>query len=218
MPRDWTAIYALQDWVLERMAAVEQGFYLTGGTALGRGYSGHRHSEDLDLFVNDAADFALWRDRCLDALRRGAHEAGFQLDIVLREARFGRAVVLGAEPLRLEFVNDVPCRVGEPWVHPSLGRLDTRENILANKVSALVDRGAPKDLADIFWLCCRDGLDILDAVRDARGKAAGLFPPTVACALEQTLSGGVPAVFWIEPPDAAGFARGIEGLVRRLMA
>jgi hypothetical protein len=27
-------------------------FYLTGGTALGRYYLGHRYSEDLDFFVN----------------------------------------------------------------------------------------------------------------------------------------------------------------------
>lgn len=38
-------------------------FDLTGGTALGRGYDGHRFSEDLDFFVNDAADSELWRDR-----------------------------------------------------------------------------------------------------------------------------------------------------------
>lgn len=158
MDRDWTATLALQDWVLARLRTLEQGFYLTGGTALARGYYHHRYSEDLDFFVNDAPDFELWRDRCLDLLQREAAKAGMKLDIALRDARYGRATLHGATTLKLEFVNDVPFRVGQPWEHPQLGRLDTRENILANKISALVDRAEPKDVADIYWLCCRDTL------------------------------------------------------------
>jgi len=38
--------------------------------------------------------------------------------------------------------------------HPVLGRLDSAENILANKISALIDRDEPKDLADIWGFCC----------------------------------------------------------------
>jgi hypothetical protein len=216
--RDWNAVYALQDWALDRLASIAHGFYMTGGTALGRGYYGHRYSDDLDFFANDAPDFALWRDRCLEALRLGADDAGRRVEILLREARFGRAVVYGNEPLKLEFVNDVPCRIGTPWLHPALGRLDTRENILANKISALVDRAAPKDLADIYWMCCRDRLDILDAIEGAAGKAAGIFPPLVARALEQALSRGISAVFWIEAPGEEEFRRGIEGLIERIMS
>ena len=44
--------------------------------------------------------------------------------------------------------------------HPVLGRLDTPENILANKLSALVDRQEPKDLADIWGFCSRLALSI----------------------------------------------------------
>jgi len=33
------------------------GFYLTGGTALGRFYLNHRYSEDLDFFVNADPEF-----------------------------------------------------------------------------------------------------------------------------------------------------------------
>lgn len=217
MARDWTALYVLQDKVLACLAPVDHGFYLTGGTALGRGYYGHRYSEDLDFFVNDAADFELWRDRCIESIRRLAEQNGFHLEILLREPRFGRAVLQGAEPLKLEFVNDVPCRVGIPWHHPTLGRLDTKKNILANKVSALVDRAAPKDLADIFWLCCRDQLDICAAMEEAEGKSAGIFPPVVASAMEKTLAAGLPPVFWITPPDPDEFRREIEALIQRIM-
>ena len=67
MSRNWDALYELQDWVLRALAPVEHGFYLTGGTALIRGFYRHRYSEDLDFFVNDESNFELWRDRCLEA-------------------------------------------------------------------------------------------------------------------------------------------------------
>lgn len=33
-------------------------------------------------------------------------------------------------------MNDVRSRVGEAWIHLVLGRLDTPQNLLANKVTA----------------------------------------------------------------------------------
>lgn len=218
MSRDWTALYAMQDHALGFLAAVEHEFYLTGGTALGRGYYGHRYSEDLDFFVNDSPHFELWRDRCLEAVRAGTEGSGCRLEVLLREPRFGRAVLHGPEPLKLEFINDVPSRIGNPWRHADLGRLDTKANILANKISALVDRAAPKDVADIFWLCCRDSLDILGAIEGASGKAAGIFPPVVARALDRALRLGVPDVFWISAPGQDEFRCGIERLIARIMS
>ena len=217
MVSDWKTLYELQDWTLARIRTIEHGLYLTGGTALSRAYCGHRYSEDLDFFANDAPEFELWRDRCLADLERAARDANWRLEILLRESRFGRAVLHGPCLLKLEFVNDVPFRVGEPVVHPALGRLDTRENILANKVSAIVDRQAPKDLADIYWLCCREGLSLVDAMSQATGKAAGIFPPFVARALHQVLRHGVPNVAWILRPDEEDFRRGIESLVSQVM-
>ncbi|MBA4386467.1 MAG: hypothetical protein C0404_00715 [Verrucomicrobia bacterium] len=49
MTPNWEHLYLLQDWVLNEMKLVKHEFYLTGGTALSRGYYGHRYSEDLDI-------------------------------------------------------------------------------------------------------------------------------------------------------------------------
>lgn len=217
MDRDWSALYRLQDRVLAQMRTVAHGFYLTGGTALSRGYYQHRYSEDLDFFANDAGDFELWRDRCLHALQAASIAEGWRLEVILREVRFGRAVLHGEVPLKLEFVNDVPFRVGVSWPHPALGALDTKENILANKITALVDRQAPKDMADIFWLCCRDSLSLTGALENANGKAAGIFPPVVAQALDRAQRMGVPDVFWIEKPETKDFADGMGRLIREIM-
>jgi hypothetical protein len=217
MVSDWKTLYELQDWTLASIRTIDHGLYLTGGTALSRAYCGHRYSEDLDFFANDAPEFELWRDRCLAGLERASRDAGWRLEILLREARFGRAVLHGPCPLKLEFVNDVPFRVGEPFMHPALGRLDTRENILANKVSSIVDRHAPKDLADIYWLCCREGLSLVHAMKQATGKAAGIFPPFVARALHEVLSHGIPNVAWILRPEEGEFRQGIESLIAQLL-
>lgn len=218
MGTDWDALYAMQDRALEVITALDHGFYLTGGTALSRGYYSHRHSEDLDFFVNDRDEFELWRDRCLSALE--AHCASNRpgsLEILLREKRFGRAILHGEVDLKLEFINDVPFRAGKPVRHDTLGLIDSKGNILANKITTLIDRSEPKDAADIYWLCCRDNLSLDAALRDADGKAAGVFPPLVAKRLDEAARRGPPDVHWIDPPSEQEFQRGIARLVDQLV-
>ena len=60
--------YRVQDHVLHLINALTTDFYLTGGTALSRGYLHHRFSDDLDLFVNVADRCPAWRN---DALHGG---------------------------------------------------------------------------------------------------------------------------------------------------
>ena len=171
-------LYPFQDQVLELITRLDTGFHLTGGTAASRGYLQHRLSDDLDLFVNDDYRFGLWAERIVQML---AQHVGWRTEISLRQERFLRLTLTSeAALLKVELVNDVPSRVGEPWLHPTLGRLDTAENILANKVSALIDREEPKDLADIWGFCCRKGLALNEAITGAQGKAAGIFPADLA--------------------------------------
>jgi hypothetical protein len=50
--KDYGKVCRLQDKFLNWWTSLNLPFYLTGGTALGRYYLGHRYSEDLDFFVN----------------------------------------------------------------------------------------------------------------------------------------------------------------------
>ena len=105
-------LYPFQDEALSLAARVETGFYLTGGTALGRIHLRHRYSEDLDLFVNDDDRFQAWADRLLEAWRG---KAGWQLTVQRRDPRFVRASLSRDDvPLKIEFVNDVRGRAGTP--------------------------------------------------------------------------------------------------------
>ena len=82
-----------------------------------------------------------------------------------------------------------------------LGLLDSAENILANKLTAVVDRREPRDLADIWGFCSRLGLSCEAALENAQSKAAGLFPADVARALLTVTEADWRLVRWSEAPD-----------------
>jgi predicted nucleotidyltransferase component of viral defense system len=217
MDRDFYfgVLYPLQDRVLRVCGGQETEFYLTGGTAASRGYLNHRFSEDLDLFTNDEPRFALWADRLVRGLQQCSD---WQVNVFLREERFARLEVAAPEAaLKMELVNDVPSRVGELRRHPVLGRLDSPDNILANKLTALVDRGEPKDLADVWGLCCRLRLSIRTALTDAQSKAAGLFPADVARVLLNAERDDWQLVRWVDAPPTDAFLRELHALGEDLL-
>jgi predicted nucleotidyltransferase component of viral defense system len=166
------SLYPFQDEVLRLVSGAGTDFYLTGGTALSRGYLNHRFSDDLDLFVNYDQRFAEWAERIIDAFWR---EGDWKTDVILREQYFVRALLIREEiSLKVEMVNDVASRVGEVRVHGALGRVDSPENILANKLTALIGREEPRDIADVWGLCVRLGLSIHEAIRGAQSKSTGI--------------------------------------------
>jgi hypothetical protein len=207
-------LYPLQDRLIGKLSRLETGFYLTGGTAASRGYLQHRFSDDLDFFANDDPSFGLWRDRLIEELRTEAE----RVDIVQRETRFCRLLASFRNvDLRIELVNDVPSRVGEVLQHPVLGRLDTAENILSNKITALIDRDEPKDLADIWGFCCLKRLSLKEALTGAAGKAAGIFPPDVARRLLSATREDCRVIKWINPPDPDRFVSDLHSLGENLI-
>jgi hypothetical protein len=196
-------LYPLQNRALHLLGGLETGFYLSGGTAASRGYLHHRFSDDLDLFTNDEPEFTLWADRLIQAL---GGSPGWRVEVSLREQRFVRASLIQEETvLKIEMINDVPSHIGEIQRDPVLGRLDSAENILANKVTALVDREEPKDLADIWGFCCRLGLSLPTALEGAGSKAAGIFPAEVARRLCSATPDDWRLVRWADAPDPEQF-------------
>jgi hypothetical protein len=211
--RYFERLYPLQDAVLAALAATDTGFYLSGGTAASRGYLHHRFSEDLDLFVNDDPAFGLWAARFIDRIAG----SGRQTRVLLREPRFVRFEVAAQDTtLKIEMVNDVPAHIGSITLHPRLGRLDSAENILANKLTALADRDEPKDLADVWGFCCRLGLPLAAALENASSKAAGLFPPVLARGLLRASRADWELVRWIEAPDPDAFLADLRRLGEEL--
>ncbi len=196
-------LYPFQEQVLQTIAGVETGLYLAGGTAASRAYLQHRFSDDLDLFVNDDDRFGLWVDRVVAALQRSDL---WQTRVLQRDPRFGRFVLhQNQTALQIDLVNDVRSRVGTVYRHPLLGPIDTAENILANKVTALIDREQPKDLADIWGFCTKMGLSLEDAITGADSKAAGIFHADLARVLCTATEDDWRLIRWISAPDVEQF-------------
>jgi hypothetical protein len=208
-------LYPLQDAVLKVIFQTETGFYLTGETAASRGYLEHRSSDDLDFFVNDSQEFDLWVDRVIQALRSAGE---WEFEILSRYERFSRLnLIRSGIGLKLEFINDLPSRVGEVVSHPVLGKLDSAENILANKLTALLSRAEPKDLADIWGFCCLMKFSLEEAILGAQGKAAGIFPADLSRVLLSASEDDHSVIRWIKMPSAEAFIHDLhklgEGLI-----
>ena len=207
-------LYPFQDQVLQLIHALDTGFHLTGGTALSRGYLHHRFSDDLDLFVNDDEHFPLWADRVIQSLMNHP----WTLNVLQREERFTRLNLQQANlALKIDLVNDVPSRVGMPWLHSMLGMIDTVENILANKVTALISRSEPKDLADVWAICTQLKLSLPTAIGGAQGKAAGIFPADLARALCSVTKLDWELVRWSVPPDPEQYRLELQALGEELL-
>jgi len=142
---DYLKLYKIQDRVVLALKEELDGFYLTGGTALGRYYLDHRYSEDLDFFVNADAEFSIKLNRIFRKLKEA-----FPIDeeLSLLTDSYARLYIAGENRLKIDFVNDVP----EHWstLQNADGlMIDNPANILANKLCAILNRDEPKDVFDI---------------------------------------------------------------------
>ncbi|MEJ5378248.1 MAG: nucleotidyl transferase AbiEii/AbiGii toxin family protein [bacterium] len=139
-------VYKIQDGVLATVSSSQSGFYLTGGTCLNRFYKLRRHSDDLDLFCNDNE---LYRDYVRE-FKKALLSEGMGLLVEVDSRDFVRMKV--ESKLRVDLVNDRLPYVGR--IRKSLEgfRIDNLENILANKLTAVVGRDDPKDVFDIVTI------------------------------------------------------------------
>jgi predicted nucleotidyltransferase component of viral defense system len=62
-------LYPFQDKVLKAVESLDIDFHLTGGTALGRCYLGHRYSDDLGFFVNNHPEFKTQCNNIINLLK-----------------------------------------------------------------------------------------------------------------------------------------------------
>jgi hypothetical protein len=209
-------LYHLQDRVLSIITPLDTGFYLSGGTAASRAYLHHRFSDDLDFFVSDDERFTLWSERIIQALNQNPD---WRTQVLLKEARYVRLnLVDGSLNLKVELINDVPARVGPIRQDAILGRIDSAENILANKVTALLDREEPKDLADIWGFCTKMGLSLDDAINNAQSKAAGVFPADLGRILCSVTEQDWQIIRWQEPaPHVEQFLTQLNDLGEKLL-
>ncbi|RKX75569.1 MAG: hypothetical protein DRP87_14235 [Spirochaetes bacterium] len=143
---DYKKLYELQDKVLNTVFSVEKEFYLTGGTCISRFYQEKRYSDDLDFFTHNSPRYSFAVKNIKSALQKK-----FTLGTEVETKNFVRFRVENL--LQIDFINDISTRYKDIIVTETGFLIDNIENILSNKLTAVIGRDNPKDVFDIYLIC-----------------------------------------------------------------
>jgi len=212
-------LYPLQDGVMNTISKCGVRFYLTGGTALSRGYYNHRYSDDLDFFVNDDEDYP----EQLKIIFAKLKDDGFFWDptkdfvsnktFTTCKVGWNKSNTL----LKLDFVNDVAAHFGEIIKTDVFYLTDSICNMLSNKLTALF-RFAAKDVADIREIALHETIDWSAIIKEARQKEAGLELVYVSDILTGMPKSEFETVAWTKKPDWEVFRSDIEKIVYEMLS
>ena len=212
------SLSALQWRILATLADLEPAFTLTGGGALAGFHLGHRTTRDLDLF---------WRNRpelgeIGAEVRRQLAGEGLQVDVIETGSTFMRLRAADAEGNTC--VIDLVADPGGPLLPPEqitrdrlALQIDSRRQILANKLCALLGRSELRDLIDTQALI-EAGEDLDLGLSDAARQDGGFSPLTLAWVLRSfplrplALAGGS------QQETVTALERFRNGLLERLLA
>ncbi|MEW6528005.1 MAG: nucleotidyl transferase AbiEii/AbiGii toxin family protein [Spirochaetota bacterium] len=156
-------------------------FYLTGGTALSRGYFNHRYSDDIDLFTNNNPDFRIHAESIIQTLKSNGYSIDTSSTIVSQDyisfsishKNFNQVT------LKIDLINDIAPHFGTILPTPVYYKTDDWYNILINKITALY-RLEIKDFVDVWIIAKHKSFNWDDVISKAREKEIGLDP--VICA------------------------------------
>jgi len=190
------------------------GFYLSGGAALSLAYLQHRQSLDIDLFTESVELVP----RIVAEVEHVASAKGWACKREQTFTSFCRLVVTrGDESTLVDVVHDsarpLVALEGKPT---ALGvPTDDLDDLIVNKLCAILGRGDVKDLVDLYFLD-QAGHDPLEWLDRARQKDGGLDPTTLAWVLKD-VSIDVSRLLLLKPLTSADLGRFRDGLVDRLV-
>ena len=211
-------LYPLQDGVMNIISKCGVRFYLTGGTALSRAYYNHRYSDDLDFFVNDDAEYAEQVKIILSKLKENGFSWSKTVDFISKstfttlKVKWDKSTAL----LKLDFVNDVANHYGEIIPKDIFYRVDSIQNMLSNKLTAIF-RFAAKDVADIREIALHEKVNWKKAIQEAQQKEAGVDIPIVSDILRGIPKSEFETIAWVKKPGWEEFYGDIERIVFEML-
>jgi hypothetical protein len=198
----------LQCDALDAVTRHAPGFFLTGGAVLAGWTLKHRATDDLDLFTTSDEDMAI----ASVAVRGAATEIGAVASSVTTAPDFHRYLITRSDgAVRVDLVRDRTPELRSKVVRDGI-RMDDTEEIIANKIAALVGRSEIRDVVDLMALE-KLGFRVEDHLGGARKKDGGVSPATLSWLLSSIHA---PArVDGAEQVDLEAFIRDLE---RRMLA
>lgn len=143
-------------------------YYLTGGTALSEFYLQHRHSEDLDFFVEKSEVNLLPIQKLIKQAQKK-----FKLKKVTYQNYLGLhnffLMFPNEKELKVDF-NYYPFpRIQKGLKYNSL-EIDSLLDIAVNKVHTIATRTSARDFIDIYFISRESAQTISDLIKKARAK------------------------------------------------
>ncbi|MCK5735027.1 MAG: hypothetical protein KAH21_01060, partial [Spirochaetaceae bacterium] len=123
-----------------------------------------RYSDDLDFFAQNSPRYSFAIRNIKTALLKE-----FTLTEEVETKNFVRYRINNL--LQIDFVNDISARYGELIVTNENIIIDNIENILSNKLTAVIGRDNPKDIFDIYLICTFYSFSWRDIIFSAHEKA-----------------------------------------------
>ena len=170
----------LQSEFLEEFFRQDSHFFLTGGAALAGFYLGHRETYDLDLFTLENE---------IESGARLAGEVAKSIGAVVEPIQtspdFRRVLVRRSdESIVIDLVREYVFQIETEKRVINGIRIDTPEEILANKLCALLSRSEIRDLVDVRQLEIA-GIDLNSALEFSAKKDSGFSLAQLAWVLSQ---------------------------------
>lgn len=129
--------------------------------------------------------------------------SALQFSVINIDEGFARLLVTeGNATLKLDFVNDLTFRSGSLISTNLFLRTDNIENILSNKITALV-RSAAKDVIDIIYICGIHPFNWEKIMADAQQKDLWVNEVEVAQIIEQFPISKIDEINWIGSPPSS---------------
>ena len=198
-----TKLYPLQDEILRKLKTLNQPFYLTGGTAVSRGYLHHRYSDDLDLFANNTDNFLNRVETIIVFLQK----EGYKVEISSNSSpNFSRLFInkgingINKNGLKIDLVNDIDVHFGEIQETEVYFRTDSIRNILSNKYTALY-RFSVKDIVDICEIAKNYSFNWKEIIAEANKKEVGIDLKEVVQIFNSYSEKDLMSIKWVKAPD-----------------
>ncbi|MGI8640932.1 MAG: nucleotidyl transferase AbiEii/AbiGii toxin family protein [Pyrinomonadaceae bacterium] len=174
------ALNNLQKDFLREFFKRENRFFLSGGAALVGFYFGHRETHDLDLFTLENEIENGFR-----LVNEVAKELNASVESIQTSPDFRRLLIRrGTEAIVVDLVREYVFQISPEKPIINGIRVDSPEEILANKLCALLSRSEIRDLVDVRELE-KAGFNLENALSAARLKDTGLTAAQLAWVLNQ---------------------------------
>ena len=171
----------LQKNVIRELFNISDNFYLTGGTALSAFYLYHRYSVDLDFFTKDETAF----NNARIIVKKTCDNLQKEHSVISDTFYFKHFSVIDKknnDMLPLHFSLDIVEQFNKEKNKIDNIIIDPIEEILINKICAVVGRSEIKDLIDLYFLE-KENYDIIKYISYAKKKDGGIGKEVLAYCL-----------------------------------